>query len=57
MVNYKGTYYVSEDKIFFDDPKGKDGLGGVHQIVELTSKRFLLNTLENDFQTIGTKTE
>ena len=55
--DYKGTYYVSEDKIFFDDPKGKDGLGGEHQIVELTSKRFLLNTLENDFQTIGTKTE
>lgn len=41
---YEGNYYVSEDKIFFEDAKGKDPIGGEHQIKELTSKGFVLLT-------------
>ncbi len=54
---YKGNYYVSEDKIFFEDAMGKDAIGGEHQIVELTSKGFVLTDLYGDGDIIGTKTK
>ena len=39
---YKGSYYVSEDKIFLEDATGKDPICDEHQIEELTSKGFVL---------------
>lgn len=54
---YKGYYYVSEDKIFFEDAMGKDAIGGEHQIEELTSKGFVLTDLYGDGDIIGTKTK
>ena len=57
---YKGNYYVSEDKIFFDDAMGKDAIGGEHQIEKLTSKGFVLTDLFGDIgngDIIGTKTK
>lgn len=54
---YKGSYYVSEDKIFFEDAMGKDPIGGEHQIEELTSKGFVLTDLYGDGDITGTKTK
>lgn len=54
--SYTGSYYVSEDKIFFEDAMGKDPIGGEHQIEELTSKGFILNDLYGDGDITGTKT-
>lgn len=54
---YKGSYYVSEDKIFFEDAMGKDPIGGEHQIEELTSKGFVLSDLYGDGGITGTKTK
>ena len=54
---YKGYYYVSEDKIFFEDAMGKDAIGGEHQIEELTSKGFVLTDLYGDGDIIGPKTK
>lgn len=42
---FMGTYYVSEDKIFFEEASGKDPIGGEHQIEKLTSKEFILSEL------------
>ena len=54
--SYIGSYYVSEDKIFFEDAKGKDPIGGEHQISELTSKSFvLLNNWYDDGVITGTR--
>lgn len=55
--SYTGSYYVSEDKIFFEDAMGKDPIGGEHQIEELTSKGFILNDLYGDGDITGTKTK
>lgn len=44
---YKGSYYVSEDKIFFEEPMGKDPIGGEQHIEELTSKGFVLTDVHN----------
>lgn len=54
---YKGSYYVSEDKIFFEDAKGKDAICGEHQIEELTSEGFVLTTFYEEEYIIGTKTK
>lgn len=54
---YKGSYYVSEDKIFFEDAMGKDPIGGEHQIEELTSEGFVLTTFYDEEYIIGTKTK
>ena len=53
--SYKGSYYVSEDKIFFEDAMGKDPIGDEHQIEELTSNSFVLTDLYGDGEIIGTK--
>lgn len=55
--SYKGSYYVSEDKIFFEDAMGKDPIGDEHQIEELTSKGFILTDLYGDGEITGTKTK
>lgn len=54
---YKGSYYVSEDKIFFENAMGKDPIGGEHQIEELTSKGFVLSDLYGNGEITGTKTK
>lgn len=53
--SYKGSYYVSEDKIFFEDAMGKDPIGDEHQIEELTSNSFVLTDLYGDGEITGTK--
>ena len=55
--SYTGSYYVSEDKIFFEDAMGKDPIGGEHQIEESTSKGFVLSDLYGDGEITGTKTK
>lgn len=54
---YKGSYYVSEDKIFFEDAMGKDPIGGEHQLEELNSKSFTLTDLYGEGEITGTKTK
>ena len=56
--SYKGSYYVSEDKIFFKEATEKDPIVEEYQIVELTSKGFVLTNLYGDMENIsGTKTK
>lgn len=50
-----GTYYVSEDKIFFEDASGKDPISGEHQIEKLNSKEFVLSELFDGLKIKGTK--
>lgn len=52
---FMGTYYVSEDKIFFEEASGKDPIGGEHQIEKLTSKEFILSELFDGLKIRGEK--
>lgn len=54
---YKGSYYVSEDKIFFEDATAKNPIGGEYQIEKLTSEGFALTTFYDEEYIIGTKTK
>ena len=54
---YKGNYYISEDKIFFEEPTEKDPIGGERQIKELTTEGFVLTNFYDEKYIIGTKTK
>lgn len=54
---YKGSYYVSEDKIFFEDATGKNPIGAEYQIEKLASEGFALTNFYDEEYIIGTKTK
>lgn len=54
---YKGSYYVSEDKIFLEDATGKTPIGAEYQIEKLASEGFALTNFYDEEYIIGTKTK